>query len=327
LITAQVQLGRRNALVTVLAATLAAALWEMDQPAAAAEALADRLDALAGDGQPHSVVIGFITASRIAGFQGDEAKRLNLLDYLHVMGESREWPRVSLEALAELAVTHAKAGRVQSCMALLPRVAAAHAAAKLQNPKTLTSVLDLRLYLCQAYAEIARQAWPEAHRLLGLAGALATELKCGREDIECKLLQSLAMHRSGMDARDLLHESVDLARALGMRRIVGDTHPDLAGLAAATLPSTVPQVPVAVADPAERRSPAVAPTELLTPKEREVLGLLSRGLQNKEIAIASEVGHETVKWHLKNLFSKLGAANRRHAVARARMLGILVAEA
>jgi len=32
-----------------------------------------------------------------------------------------------------------------------------------------------------------------------------------------------------------------------------------------------------------------------------------------------------VKWHLKNLFSKLNAGTRRHAVDRARLLGLITA--
>lgn len=64
-------------------------------------------------------------------------------------------------------------------------------------------------------------------------------------------------------------------------------------------------------------------TALLTVKEREVLVLMSRMLSNKEIALAMDIGEQTIKWHVKNLFSKLNAANRKHAVARARMLGLI----
>ncbi|MCY1309783.1 HTH-type transcriptional regulator MalT [compost metagenome] len=53
-----------------------------------------------------------------------------------------------------------------------------------------------------------------------------------------------------------------------------------------------------------------------------MLSLLSRNLSNKEIARAMDVGEQTVKWHLKNLFGKLNAAGRKHAVARARQLGL-----
>jgi LuxR family maltose regulon positive regulatory protein len=55
----------------------------------------------------------------------------------------------------------------------------------------------------------------------------------------------------------------------------------------------------------------------------EILRVLAHGRSNKEIARALDVGLQTVKWHMKNLLAKLGAANRRHAVDRARLLGIL----
>ena len=59
----------------------------------------------------------------------------------------------------------------------------------------------------------------------------------------------------------------------------------------------------------------------LTPKEREVLELLARNLSNKEIGLAMQVGEETIKWHMKNLFAKLDAGTRKQVVQRARILG------
>src|SRR4030095_4955435 len=67
----------------------------------------------------------------------------------------------------------------------------------------------------------------------------------------------------------------------------------------------------------------VAAPAILTSREAAMLELLAAGMSNKEIARATDSGAETVKWHLKNLFAKLGAANRRHAVERARALGLL----
>jgi LuxR family maltose regulon positive regulatory protein len=61
----------------------------------------------------------------------------------------------------------------------------------------------------------------------------------------------------------------------------------------------------------------------LSDREMEVLIALASGRSNKEIARLLDVGAETVYWHLKDLFNKLGAANRRHAVDRARLLGII----
>jgi len=53
----------------------------------------------------------------------------------------------------------------------------------------------------------------------------------------------------------------------------------------------------------------------LTPRETEVLQLLARGLQNKEIALELDISERTVKFHVSALMGKLGAGNRTEAVA------------
>ncbi|MCV2368102.1 response regulator transcription factor [Roseateles oligotrophus] len=63
--------------------------------------------------------------------------------------------------------------------------------------------------------------------------------------------------------------------------------------------------------------------ELLSAKEQAVLQLLARNYSNKEIAQSLGVSAETIKWRLKGLFSKLEAGSRKHAVTRARTLGML----
>ena len=75
----------------------------------------------------------------------------------------------------------------------------------------------------------------------------------------------------------------------------------------------------AASDDRQRRQPG----QTLTPKERSILLLLARNYSNKEIAKAIDMSDETVKWHLKNLFNKLGAGSRKHAVTRARTLGFI----
>jgi len=53
----------------------------------------------------------------------------------------------------------------------------------------------------------------------------------------------------------------------------------------------------------------------LTKREMEVLELVERGLQNKSIATALNISAHTVKIHLHNIISKLGAHNRTEAAA------------
>ena len=52
----------------------------------------------------------------------------------------------------------------------------------------------------------------------------------------------------------------------------------------------------------------------LTERELEVLGLLSKGLANKQIAVALGISEHTVKFHVSSIYQKLNVTNRTEAV-------------
>jgi DNA-binding NarL/FixJ family response regulator len=62
-------------------------------------------------------------------------------------------------------------------------------------------------------------------------------------------------------------------------------------------------------------------TKTLSPREREILGLLSNGLSGEEAAKQLFLSSETVRTHVRNAMTKLGAATRAHAVALALQRG------
>ena len=64
-------------------------------------------------------------------------------------------------------------------------------------------------------------------------------------------------------------------------------------------------------------------TEPLTPRELEVLALISEGLHNSEIADRLFVTERTVKFHVSSILAKLGADNRTEAVALAARRGLI----
>jgi LuxR family maltose regulon positive regulatory protein len=63
--------------------------------------------------------------------------------------------------------------------------------------------------------------------------------------------------------------------------------------------------------------------DAITARERDVLSMIGQGHSNKHIARSLEISPETVKSHVKHIFSKLDVATRSEAVSRALSLGLL----
>jgi non-specific serine/threonine protein kinase len=99
--------------------------------------------------------------------------------------------------------------------------------------------------------------------------------------------------------------SLDQAVALGLAATEDEP------VAAASLPTSVAATP-----------PAAAPYGI-SKREREVLALLAQRYSQKEIAATLSVSPHTVHRHIGNLYSKLGATDRRDAVALAARLGLV----
>jgi two-component system, NarL family, response regulator LiaR len=83
-------------------------------------------------------------------------------------------------------------------------------------------------------------------------------------------------------------------------------------------PSIAARLVEAIAQPAGEE-----PRDELTPREREVLELIGRGLSNKRIALELGVSEKTVKTHVGHLLHKLGVADRTQAALHAVRSGLL----
>ena len=61
--------------------------------------------------------------------------------------------------------------------------------------------------------------------------------------------------------------------------------------------------------------PAPAAPNMLTPREREIAGLIARGLSNRDIARELVISQATVARHVANILGKLGFSSRAQVAA------------
>jgi DNA-binding CsgD family transcriptional regulator len=66
-----------------------------------------------------------------------------------------------------------------------------------------------------------------------------------------------------------------------------------------------------------------APAEPLTEREKGILERMAAGLSDQQIAGALFLSPNTIKWHNRQIYAKLGVHNRLQAIAQARLLGLV----
>lgn len=319
-------LGRRSPLAAMLASMLAAALWERDQPEEVQSVLANRLDVLERCALAECILVGYRALARMAVASQNEHRALELLGALDAVGIARRLPRLRIASLTEQVRLHARRFRSETCRDLLRQLnELLEEPGTPRGPLWRRSVTGMRL-LAQGYAAIAAQDWRGAIQPLAEAESIALQTRQSRVRIEALGLRAWVLDRCGERAQPLMREAMGLAEACGLQRVFVDAHPALADWMRTTLdPAPIrPPAPLPAATLARPQAqPRATPSMVLTPKEREVLELLARSLSNKEIGLAMQVGEETIKWHMKNLFAKLDAGTRKQVVSRARILGLL----
>jgi LuxR family maltose regulon positive regulatory protein len=176
--------------------------------------------------------------------------------------------------------------------------------------------------LSDARVSIARQRLPEAAESLALAVP-----RCARHHVvrHLRLARTLRDGERGSAEKEVA-AAIDIAAEHGLLETVGAEGLDLLDL----LELTAWRVPdgwmhrlrhVVVGGDAVG-SPGALVDEL-TARERDVLRLLPTRLTLREIAAELFVSHNTLKFHLRVIYQKLGVNSRAEAVETARRLGLL----
>ena len=183
---------------------------------------------------------------------------------------------------------------------------------------------------------LARDAAPAAHALLGELEASAEQQGRLGTLITIHVLQALAERalRHHAAALNRLEQALSLAAPSGWRRVFLDEGPALAPLLAERrdvapefvdgLLSALPRAPAPRSGPAAVESAAnQALMEPLSETQLAILRLVSDGLSNQEIADTLRITVGTTKWHLNQIYGKLGVASRTQALAHARRVKLL----
>jgi len=327
--------GRRSTPACLYAAVQAAALRELGQPLMALAVLADRLDAIERTGGPETVLLAYRTLAAVALDQGDQRRALHVLENLEAFGLRCDQPRLAMHAIADRMRIHAHHARIDTAVQLLGKLGPL--CARFDHHDLLPLRPHARLLLATAKATVALARADETAALqeLEFAEALAAQTGRARELLTVRALRAVLLSARGeAGATAMLAEASELAEIGGMHRVLPDAHPDVARLLGQlqrpTAKHATPVLGPDVGKPngnghvkGNGHAVPVVSGALLTPKESRVLALLSTGMSNKLIARAMDISDETVKWHMKNLFAKLSAGSRKHAVGRARLLGLL----
>jgi DNA-binding NarL/FixJ family response regulator len=219
-------------------------------------------------------------------------------------------PRVS--KLIGLAEVYLEVGRRDEALALL----AAHEAAIPQGDGyALVRAYAAEVRGVAALAEAPEQAvarFDQALQVYLRAGEHYDALRVRRRKAQALLGLSDAAAR--VEAQALLREARAAAERFGAQRELREIAALEGGLAPAP----------AQARPAPRLAPPQpGPIEGLTPRELEVLALVTRGLSNRAIAEALVISEKTAEVHVRNILGKLGFSSRTQAATYAVERGIV----
>lgn len=339
----------------LFAGYLLEAYWQSGQIQAARDFLDRYGDLVEAVGVADGLLFTYRVRARIERLDGRDDAARQTLQRLEETGYRRGLDRLVAWSLYEQADLARQAGNssgrsvIPELLQRLDRLAEPHRA------HTDAAWSEIPLAALLARAESAFDAGTDASCLPAIDAADACARANGRQlwSTRLGLMRAIALYRNSRSGEALrsAHDLVRDAAAHGMARVLADLGTSAQPLIAALLadnPSDVErdylQTAASIAGNAapEPFSPSVsrsetyreatssaapsrtAPgTDLLTARERDVLNLLAKALSMKGIARALDLSPGTVKWHLKNVYGKLGASSREDALAKARVLGLV----
>ncbi|MEM5369563.1 LuxR C-terminal-related transcriptional regulator [Paraburkholderia azotifigens] len=311
--------------------------YEANQLRAARKLLEDRVDVLERISIPESVLRVLLVLSAAHWVAGHQLDAFAYIERLEEYASRYGVDRLLVYSLAEQVRRHLQSGQFDTAHAILDRLDAV--ALRYASSTEITSA-EIRVM-----SERARIDWCIAKRetdnaLERLAALIAQCEAYGwqRHVAQFQMLTALVEFQRGgaKAARQNAIAALRNGHRLGLIRSILDVDADVFKLID-TVMSAEPVDPVlnfyvqrlratgdaAKPDPlpsdqAGKRTAGSTSLAILSERESKVVRLLGQALPNKKIARTLGISPETVKWHLKNIYSKLGVSCRDEAVKRMR---------
>jgi LuxR family maltose regulon positive regulatory protein len=329
--------GRLSAAATLLAGHLAAIHYEWGEFDAVEELLTDRFDVIDDACYLDSVLAAYSSLVRVYIARGKLEAAHDLLDRAELVGQRRDWKRLLAACATErtriwlLQERPLDAERcVQTLEFMVQELPAGGA-----NSETLGYALQARVRM-----DFFKGRYKETIALLRKRVAFdeANHDTYGATRTRIQLALAYAGNGEQGNALGTLSTALVICEAGGLLQTIADEGdriiPLLEAMPASFRTSTSPyridlwhalrleQSPATLTVVASGEVPEFE-GESLSEREHDVLELVTKGLSNKQIAKTLLIAPETVKWHLKNIYSKLGVSGRTLAVHQARKMSLI----
>jgi len=332
--------GRHSVYARQCAACLGDALYEMDRIDAARETLANRRGLLASS-TPEVMIRASLAHARMLRLQDGLPAALAFLEgqasHFQMLSQDRPVAYMLHERVHMLLEAGAQS-RAQPLCARLEGLAERH-----HDASGYLAEIPLLGRLARARVALAACDAPAALAHLDAAGAMARASGRARLGVTVHVLSALACHDAGqpMPAWKHLQQALSGGDTLGLVRTFLDEGQRIAPLLAEfrSTPGLPPapacldgllgklgHVAHATAAPADsrRKQPGQAGLGVnLTPRELEILRLISQAMSNKRIALTLNITLGTTKWNVRNILTKLGVSTRYDAMMWARRNGFI----
>lgn len=320
-------------------------LLERDHLEEAERSLTQGMDRMGWGMNPYYLMTGCLAQFRLYSLQRRLTAANSCLDQLEMMWPDIQFLTEGLRIQAEMRIQPSQAAVERACAWLQwhPSAGGDHLHLAGLGPIGSAEVI-YQANLVWVWLNIAtgniNAVWPYLKRQT----EIEEEYQIKGRVIELTLLEAQAHQKNGEQALALasLEKALRLAHGEGYIRVFDQSellddlihlaaqkglHPGIVDPILAVIRSTkrLGSKPAVESLPCEsdQRHPSQSLPEPLSERELEVLRLMAEGATNQGVASQLVITIGTVKSHINHILSKLNAANRTEAVAKARDLGLL----